>query len=300
MAKKDNIQISFGINGMERQGFSHLIDEKSYTFMQNGNIETDDESIALTNEHSNYLCSRFKPGYVVIGNKYDSLNNKVWFFLTQKDKHNKLDENGNEVLDENNNVIKVRNSEIGYIEINSDSPDLEDSTSECNCDIKTVLSEPLENIENIIETCTYTTIISDECNNCLNFDPNYPIHSIELKREACGFTMTFASKNNPPRYILLDNLDYYHYEIDSQCGKNKKIPTCLDCDKMRLFPKYITPVLKPTMVNYGGSLKRGNYEFYIAYCDKLGNELTSYIAATNPITNFDFDNLSITGESFNE
>ena len=300
MAKKDNIQISFGINGMERQGFSHLIDEKSYTFMQNGNIETDDESIALTNEHSNYLCSRFKPGYVVIGNKYDSLNNKVWFFLTQKDKHNKLDENGNEVLDENNNVIKVRNSEIGYIEINSDSPDLEDSTSECNCDIKTVLSEPLENIENIIETCTYTTIISDECNNCLNFDPNYPIHSIELKREACGFTMTFASKNNPPRYIILDNLDYYHYEIDSQCGENEKIPTCLDCDKMRLFPKYITPVLKPTMVNYGGSLKRGNYEFYIAYCDKLGNELTSYIAATNPITNFDFDNLSITGESFNE
>ena len=63
MAKKDNIQVSFGINGMERQGFSHLIDEKTYTFMQNGNIETDDESVALTNEQSNYLCSKLKPEY---------------------------------------------------------------------------------------------------------------------------------------------------------------------------------------------------------------------------------------------
>ena len=78
MAKKDNIQISFGINGMERQGFSHLIDEKTYTFMQNGNIETDDESIALTNEQSNYLCSKLKPGYIVIGTKYDSINNSMF------------------------------------------------------------------------------------------------------------------------------------------------------------------------------------------------------------------------------
>ena len=65
MAKKDNIQISFGINGMERQGFSHLIDEKTYTFMQNGNIETDDESIALTNEQSNFKSRRFGcPGWM--------------------------------------------------------------------------------------------------------------------------------------------------------------------------------------------------------------------------------------------
>ena len=123
MAKKDNIQVSFGINGMERQGFSHLIDEKTYTFMQNGNIETDDESVALTNEQSNYLCSKLKPGYVVIGTKYDSINNKVWLFLTQKDLHIKEDNQGN--------IVEVRNSEIGYIEVNNEINDSSDTISEC-------------------------------------------------------------------------------------------------------------------------------------------------------------------------
>ena len=292
MAKKDNIQVSFGINGMERQGFSHLIDEKTYTFMQNGNIETDDESIALTNEQSNYLCSKLKPGYVVIGTKYDSINNKVWLFLTQKDLYTKEDNQGN--------TIKVRNSEIGYIEVNNEINDSSDTISECNCDVKTVLNAPLEEIENQIETCSYTTVIYDDCNNCLNFAPEYPITSIELKREACGYTMTFTSKNNPPRYIILDNIDYYTHEIDSKCGKSTQIETCLDCDKLRLFPKYTTPTLNPSVINYGGSLKKANYEFYIAYCDKIGNELTSYIASTNPITNFDFDNIQLETEKENE
>ena len=292
MAKKDNIQVSFGINGMERQGFSHLIDEKTYTFMQNGNIETDDESVALTNEQSNYLCSKLKPGYVVIGTKYDSINNKVWLFLTQKDLHTKEDNQGN--------IVEVRNSEIGYIEVNNEINDSSDTISECNCDVKTVLNTPLEEIENQIETCSYTTLIYDDCNNCLNFSPEYPITSIELKREACGYTMTFTSKNNPPRYIILDNIDYYTHEIDSQCGESAQIETCLDCDKLRLFPKYTTPTLNPSVINYGGSLKKGNYEFYIAYCDKIGNELTSYIASTNPITNFDFDNIQLETEKENE
>lgn len=279
MAQKQtntNIQVSFGIQGMERMAFQHLIDEKVFTFQRNGNIETDTESLALTNEHSNLLCSKFKPGYMVIGVKYDTLNSKIWFFITEK----KPDLNGK------------RKSEIGFIKINSTITDESDLEIECGCDMVSILSEPLENTTQI-PYCTYTTLIGDDCNNCLNFDPNYPIYNIILKQEACGYTMTFASKNNPPRYIIVDKIDYYTYTGDINCGIDNTEDTCLDCDKLRVFPLYDQPYVFPELINYGGSLRRGTYEFFIAYCDKMGNEISSYISATNPITIFDESNIKL-------
>ena len=152
MAQKNNIQVSFGIEGMNRETFQHNIDEKGYTFMLNGNIETDTSTIALTNEHSNFLCSKLKPGYVVIGTKYDSLNSKVWFLLTEKYTREKEDADGN--------VIEVRNSEIGYINVSTTTPELSDGTIDCGCDMGTILSEPLENLNQVIEHCSYTTLLS--------------------------------------------------------------------------------------------------------------------------------------------
>lgn len=272
---KENISLSFGIQGMERQNFSHSVDEKVFLFQRNGNIETDDESIGLTNEHSNYLCSKFKPGYIVIGNKYDSLNSRVWFFLTEKYA-----------------VGGKRKSEIGFIQINSTVNDLEDFEIDCGCDINSILSQPLENVDQIAH-CNYVTLISDECNNCLNFDPNYPVNTVELKQEACGFTMTFASKNNPLRYIIVDKIDYYKYTGDINCGIDNTEPTCLDCDKLRVFPLYEKPYIYPETIAYGGNLKRGTYEFYVAYCDKLGNELSPYLSATNQVDIFDPENVEL-------
>ena len=287
MAQKQtntNIQVSFGIQGMERMAFQHLIDEKVFTFQRNGNIETDTESLALTNEHSNLLCSKFKPGYMVIGVKYDTLNSKIWFFITEK----KPGLNGK------------RKSEIGFIKINSTITDESDLETECGCDMVSILSEPLENTTQI-PYCTYTTLIGDDCNNCLNFDPNYPIYNIILKQEACGYTMTFASKNNPPRYIIVDKIDYYTYTGDINCGIDNTEETCIDCDKLRVFPLYDQPYIFPNLINYGGNLKRGTYEFFIAYCDKMGNELSSYISATNPVTIFDPSNIKLDQSTrFNE
>ena len=290
--KNSNLQVSFGISGMERQSFQHLIDEKVFVFQRNGNIETDDESLALTNEHSNLLCSKFKPGYVVIGLKYDTLNSKIWFFLTEKDPSLKIDTNNKPVLDENGDRQYVRKSEIGSIKINGNITEDSDLNSECGCDMESILSEPLEDTEPVAY-CTYTTLIQDDCNNCLNFNPNYPIHNIILKQEACGYTMTFASKNNPLRYIIIDKIDYYTYTGDVNCGIDNTEDTCLDCDKLRVFPLYIQPHIYPQAINYGGNLRRGVYEFYIAYCDKLGNELSPYISATNPVTIFDPNNIQL-------
>ena len=144
MADKNiNVQVSFGISGMERQSFQHLMDEKVFLYQKNGNIETDTESLALTNEHSNLLCSKFKPGYVVIGTKYDSLNSKIWSFLTEKEPHDKTDSEGNVITDDKGNTIKVRNSEIGFIQINGNINDESDLSYDCGCDMKSILSEPL-------------------------------------------------------------------------------------------------------------------------------------------------------------
>lgn len=276
MAEKNNIQVSFGISGMERQSFQHLIDEKVFTFARNSNIETDTESISLTNEHSNLLCSRFRPGYVVIGVKYDSLYSRIWFFLTEKDP----DSEGK------------RKSEIGFIKINNNITDESDLEVDCGCDMTSILSESLENTEPVAY-CTYTRLIGDDCNNCLNFDPNHPVNSIILKQEACGYTMSFASRNNPPRYIIIDKIDHYTFTGDINCGQDNTEDTCLDCDKLRIFPLYEQPHIYPEVISYGGNLRRGVYEFYIVYCDKLGNELTSYLSATNPIHIFDPDNISL-------
>lgn len=278
MPDKPNIQISFGISGMKRDSHQHLVDEKSYVFARNTNLETEGESIALTNEQSNYLCSRLKPGYVVIGHKYDGLNNKIWFFLTQKDA-----------------TDGKRLSEIGFININSDITENEDIINQCGCDIESMLNTPLEDMEEIIPHCTYTTLIGDceESNYCLNFDPNYPVHTIVLKQEACGFTITFASRNNPPRYIVPEKIDDYQVIGTTNCGEDERVETCIDCDKLRLFPLYEQPYIYAQAINYGGRLKRGSYEFYIAYSDKFGNELTSYISATNPIHIFDDKNIQL-------
>ena len=194
-SQKDNISLSFGVQGMERQTFQHQLDEKVFTFQRNGNLETDEESLGLTNEHSNLLCSRFNPGMVVIGHKYDSLNNQVYFFLTEKYA---------------NPVTNKRKSEIGSIKFNTDVSSIEDIEHECGCDFSSELSQPLEN-QTQIPHCNYETIITDDCNNCLNFDPNYPIYDIVLKQETCGYTMSFTDGNNPPRYIILNNLHPYTY-----------------------------------------------------------------------------------------
>ena len=273
-SQKDNISLSFGVQGMERQTFQHQLDEKVFTFQRNGNLETDEESLGLTNEHSNLLCSRFNPGMVVIGHKYDSLNNQVYFFLTEKYA---------------NPVTNKRKSEIGSIKFNTDVSSIEDIEHECGCDFSSELSQPLEN-QTQIPHCNYETIITDDCNNCLNFDPNYPIYDIVLKQETCGYTMSFTDGNNPPRYIILNNLHPYTYTGSISCGIDETEPTCLDCEKLRIFPLYTIPCVTPKVIQFGGRLKRGKYEFTVAYCDKLGTEMSPYFSLTHPVSIFDKNN----------
>ena len=286
MAKsgKDNIQVSLGVNGMQRDNFEHLIDDKTYTYARNAHLETEDGSVGLTNEPSNFLCTRFKPGYVVIGTKYDSVRERVILFLTEKEPT--LKPNGQ----------TYRASEIGYIKHSSGGFNQIDDIVNCDeCNPESVLSERLEYMEQN-PACVYTPIIEDSCSGCLNFNPNYPMRGIVIKKEACGETITFTDNLNPPRYIVLNadgtaHADYFKVGAKKSCNANDdRENTCVDCDKLRVFPLYQVPCLEPKVIQNGGNLRRGIYEFLIAYCDQLGNELSPYYSLTYPISIFDTHN----------
>lgn len=281
--RKANINV--GVVGMDRTTFNHHTDEKVYTFQLNGNIETDEQGgIALTNEHSNLLCSRFKPGYYVIGNKFDVNSNRVYFFLTNP---------------------TTGLSEIGYIKYYHSVEDLEDNIQECNCSYESILSEPLESQEQL-EGCEYTTLISDcEGNECLNFSRLHPIHKIEIKGEKYFKSIYWTDGYNPPRHLQLNNLEQYTYNGTEVCGeiicdekttgkttasRVEDCVTCLDCEKLRMFKRYNIPRIEPTTIQFGGNLRMGSYEFLIAYADRLGNELSEYFSITNPVHIFDKNN----------
>lgn len=281
--RKANINV--GVVGMDRTTFNHHTDEKVYTFQLNGNIETDEQGgIALTNEHSNLLCSRFKPGYYVIGNKFDVNSNRVYFFLTNP---------------------TTGLSEIGYIKYYHSVEDLEDNLQECNCSYESILSEPLES-KTQLEGCEYTTLISD-CigNECLNFSRLHPIHKIEIKGEKYFKSIYWTDGYNPPRHLQLNNLEQYTYNGTEVCGeiicdekttgkttasRVEDCTTCLDCEKLRMFKRYTIPSIEPTTIQFGGNLRMGSYEFLIAYADRLGNELSEYFSITNPVHIFDKNN----------
>lgn len=284
------VNISYGLEGMNRTGFGHQLNEKDYTFQLNGNIETDEQGgVALTNEHSNLLCSRFKPGFRVIGNIFDVNSDRVYFFLT-------------------NPETKI--SEIGYIPYFHNIENDDDLLKDCNCTYENILSQPLEEQEQIAG-CQYVTLLSDGClksdgeiNGCLNFNIKHPIKKIELKGEKYFRTLYWTDNYNPPRYLQLQNLEQYNFNGEDVCGeiicgdgidvenpqKIEDCQTCLDCEKLRIFKRFTIPHIEPSVIQFGGNLRMGTYEFLIAYADRLGNELSEYFSITQPISIFDSNN----------
>ena len=144
---RPNKDISHGKSGMNKDTHPSSLQANEYTFALNSNMsDLSGNEYNLQNEHSNILCSRFKDGYKVIGFVKDHDIDRTYFFLTNP---------------------TTKESEIGFIDINLNTPDLEDLTAACDCDVVNKLSTPLED-QIPFETCQYFTLISDECNKCLN------------------------------------------------------------------------------------------------------------------------------------
>ena len=269
---KDTFKLNLGKIGMNLDSHEGSLKEQSYTYALNTNIQNGDgDNFHLQNESSNLLCSKFKDGFKVVGFKKDINTDKVYYFLK-------------------NNKTGV--SEIGYIENNECINDIEDVEVQCQCDYKNLLSKPLEDSEQV-PYCKYRTIISDDCNLCLNFKTSNTIDSenIVIKDESCGKTIYWTDGINPPRHINMNNLSQYKEIGYSSCGEVLE-PTCIDCDKLRIFKTYGKSCLEVDSAISGGDLLEGVYEFLLAYCDKAGNVISDYHAITNPVPIFNSKNIN--------
>lgn len=267
--KKD---VSLSKQGMQKSKHPSQLQQQEYVSAINANLSNESgDFINISNEHSNILSSKFKLGYRVIGFKNDINSNNTYFFLTNP----------------NTNV-----SEIGYIPNTQNIQNLSDVEVQCDtCDYQNILSQPLETITQT-PSQTYNTLLSDcEDNKCLNFSILHPIKKIEIKTEKSSKTIYFTDNFNPPRFIHLDKLEMYSYEGEEVCGDDSGvIPTCLSCEKMRMFKRFNIPFLHPENIVLGGRLLQGVYEFLIAYTDEAGNEMSEYYSITNPISIFDENN----------
>lgn len=277
MTQKTNI--SLAKRGMNRSSYPSQLTEQEYTFAMNANLEeSGGDTYSLSNEHSNVLASKFKEGFKVVGLKSDINLNKTFFFLT-------------------NEITKI--SEFGYITNSRDIQNLPDIEVQCNtCDYKNILAEPLENTVQVAHQ-EYITLLSDCTENlCFNLSVNHPIKKIEIKTEKLGTIILFTDNYNPPRYIQLDSLDIYSYNGEIVCSDDSNIiPTCLACDKLKIFKDFEIPQIVPSSLIVGGRLKMGTYRFLIAYSDEIGQEISEYYALTNRIDIFDENNNTLLQEN---
>ena len=274
MSRKKNI--TGPKKGMNRDSVQSELTKNEYSFALNANIQDEhgNGQVVLQNEPSNIRCSSFKPGFKVVGFKYDINNDRTYFFLTNP----------------NTNC-----SEIGYIDSISSSNGLSALDTSCGCDFNAVLENALE-LSSINDTCPYVTILSDyceitqSCSGCLNFNIYYPIHkeNVEIKFEKTGNVIYFTDNYNPPRYIQLDYLEQYNQDVDQCTGVVTE--TCLSCDKLKVFKESEIFCIEPTTIQNGGNLNMGVYEVIGAYSDSQGNELSDYYSLTNPISIHDKNN----------
>lgn len=289
---KQKKSISAPKKGMNRSSDPNQLTNVEYVL--GVNVNTSNESGGELNiqlEPSNFYGIQFPTDYKVIGYKTNLLRNRTYFFLTS--------------ITQNTNSPDFKRSSIGFVD-NNDIYDLNykneettDLNSDCDsCGIKAFnpLVTPLETVTQT-PSLTYVELINDKCLDVekgLNFDINFPAKKIEINQEKLGTTLYWNDYRNPPRFLNVTDLEdkgaqNYLFEINDPC-EDPTYSNCIDIDKLLIFPKHNRIILNPSEQQLGGNLKKGTYEFWAAYCDLLGNEMTQYSTPTNPISIFDENN----------
>lgn len=276
---KKNQNISLAKAGMSRDLAVDSLDEQAYSIAINMNMENESgELYKLKSEHSNILASKFKDGFRVIGFEVNEFKNETLFLLVNPE---------------------TGVSEIGKIKNNTQIADLSDVERECpECNYERVLQDPLEETDQP-EHQIYETLLTDDCVDaglCLNFNINYPVRRIVVKNEKLGTKWFWSDGLNPPRYLDESRLEEYKTKGTLVCGVDNTVETCIDCDKLRLFPQADPIKIEAESLNVGGSLKLGVYSFYVAYADQVGQVLSEYQSLTQPVSIFDVNKRIRTNE----
>lgn len=246
------IKLTAPKSGMKMIHPSDLKDSE-YSLLVNGNIQSiSDTTMKLTNELSNILCTKFKPGFKVINVQPVISLNLTFFFLVNP---------------------STGDSEIGIV-YGSNNTDVPDKTKFCKeCNDGSIEDAPLETVTQE-ESCDYITYVSAPC---LNFNINFPVSSW-AKVDNCNVRLYFTDDLNPLRYI---NYDDYQKETLITCPITYS--DVLDCDKIKIFPDACYPRISYADIVSGGQNTAGVYQFSVAYADANSNALTNYFYTTNPI-----------------
>jgi hypothetical protein len=289
---KQKKEISAVKVGMSRDQNQSDLKNVQYTLASNVNTSSEQEGFNLNLEPSNHFAVDFKilgnNLYKVVGFKTDLLKERTYYFLTN--------------TTEDINSLHYKRSSVGYVDnnnaynINYNNTETTQVCDDCGKDNYKTLVEPLEEAVQV-PSLEYVELFNDKCLSVLeglNFNINSPIKKIEINQEKLGTTLYFNDYNNAPRYINVTNIETkgalsYIYEEDLVCD-DPTYSTCINVDKLLIFPKHNRISIEAKEQQLGGNLKMGTYEFYAAYCDIVGNEMTQYCSPTNPISIFDENN----------
>lgn len=278
-------QVNAPIIGMDTDKHPINLDAKQYPFALNANIEneTGNGIPLIQNEHSNLLCVNFSP-FVVIGVQTIPEKDITIFFLVNPE----------------TSVSKI--VYINSLKVSQDVTTNNDNITYCDdCEPAVEEDTPLEDKE-ITPICTYTEIVEDSCavlgfpldkTKWLNFSIDNPIVST-YKIDNCSITLYWCDGDrNPMRYLNLDvddfqkNIPRIQIGTEADACETPIYSDCIDVEKIRVFP-HVDPVcVKVIDIGTGGSLRAGSYQFAIAYADKVGETLSSYMSVTNPTPIFD-------------
>ncbi len=130
--------------------------------------------------------------------------------------------------------------------------------------------------------CVYRNLIQAVC---LNFNIKYPILKCVHKITNCTTEIYWTDGYNSRRYLDIENIPYKLAPNSDLC--NPIYSKELDCNQLKLQPKFNIPSLQVKEVVNGGSLISGTYQFALQYSDAAGNPYTSYYSVTNPTPIFD-------------
>lgn len=121
----------------------------------------------------------------------------------------------------------------------------------------------------LLDPCNYETLVSAP-QNCLGFTSKTPIHKTDYKLTNKTFELYWTDGSSPMKWIDLNNIPR-----DSEGN--------IDCNRLKIFPDFKTPCIHIEEVLESGSLVAGAYQFFVAYSNSQGEELSQYYAATNAV-----------------
>lgn len=263
--------INFPVTGIVSDPALINMDSKYYSFALNAVIaDKDGQEPSLQNEMSNICAVQFPEGYKVVGFREIPEQSRTIYLLT-----NPLTGLGQVGEVHNCNSIKDRTDRIEQVYCKDcpqyNSPEL----------------TPLEQQEEKCY-CTYRIIAPIPC---AAFDINYPV-DIEYRITSCSVNIYFVDALNERRYL------YFDYENNDITGNlllqdSFKVQTgttgdCdtpvyineVDCEKIKVHPKYSRVCIDFINFVNGGNLKEGSYQVLVALADAYGNTISSYFPST--------------------